>query len=436
MADHLSRRRRHRRHLHRHRAARLRRRHPHQEDLLERRQLRAAIVEGLAEVFARPASSGAAIEEIRHGTTVASNAILEHKGARGRPDHHQGLPRRAGDPHAAHAAPLRHRPGRSRAPLVERYLRQVVDERIDHRGPRRARARSGRRRARGRRAARREGRGDRRLPDQLVRQSGARADAARRSSQRKAPRLPVSISFEVLPEIKEYERTSTTVINAYVMPIVATYLARAAQGPRRRRHPGAAAADAVERRADHRHGRRRAADEHHRVRPGRRRGRRAGAGAREGSRRRSSPSTWAAPPPRPRWSRTARSTRAQEYAVGAGIMIGSRLLTGAGYTLKVPAIDLAEVGAGGGSHVWIDAGGALQVGPESAGALPGPGLLRPGRRDADHHRRQRHPRLHQPRHLVGGALKLNADEGARGVRGRRSPSRSACASSTPPTART
>ena len=64
--------------------------------------------------------------------------------------------------------------------------------------------------------------------------------------------------------------------------------------------------------------------------------------------------------------------RAHEYAVGAGIMIGSRLLTGAGYTLKVPAIDLAEVGAGGGSHVWIDAGGALQVGPESAGASPGP----------------------------------------------------------------
>src|SRR3982074_3272873 len=64
--------------------------------------------------------------------------------------------------------------------------------------------------------------------------------------------------------------------------------------------------------------------------------------------------------------------RAQEYAVGAGIMIGSRLLTGAGYTLKVPAIDLAEVGAGGGSHVWIDAGGALQARPQSAGASPGP----------------------------------------------------------------
>src|SRR5262249_27697218 len=42
--------------------------------------------------------------------------------------------------------------------------------------------------------------------------------------RRKAPAIPHSISYEVLPEIKEYERTSTTTINAYVMPIVATYL--------------------------------------------------------------------------------------------------------------------------------------------------------------------------------------------------------------------
>ena len=65
-------------------------------------------------------------------------------------------------------------------------------------------------------------------------------------------------------------------------------------------------------------------------------------------------------------------TRSPEYAVGAGIMIGSRLLTGAGYPLKIPAIDLAEVGAGGGSHIWIDPAGSLQVGPSSAGAVPGP----------------------------------------------------------------
>ena len=41
-----------------------------------------AIVEGLAEVFSETGIAGSAIEEIRHGTTVASNAILEHKGAR------------------------------------------------------------------------------------------------------------------------------------------------------------------------------------------------------------------------------------------------------------------------------------------------------------------------------------------------------------------
>ncbi len=40
----------------------------------------------------------------------------------------------------------------------------------------------------------------------------------------RAPGMPVSVSYEVLPEIKEYERTSTTVMNAYVMPVVATYL--------------------------------------------------------------------------------------------------------------------------------------------------------------------------------------------------------------------
>src|SRR5438046_3637163 len=65
-------------------------------------------------------------------------------------------------------------------------------------------------------------------------------------------------------------------------------------------------------------------------------------------------------------------TRATEYQVGTGIVLGSRLLSGAGYTLKVPAIDLAEVGAGGGSVLWIDAGGALQVGPIRDGEVPGP----------------------------------------------------------------
>jgi N-methylhydantoinase A len=61
-----------------------------------------------------------------------------------------------------------------------------------------------------------------------------------------------------------------------------------------------------------------------------------------------------------------------EYQVGAPISIASRVLKGGGYTLRTPTIDIAEVGAGGGSIVAIDQGGALRVGPRSAGASPGP----------------------------------------------------------------
>jgi N-methylhydantoinase A len=61
-----------------------------------------------------------------------------------------------------------------------------------------------------------------------------------------------------------------------------------------------------------------------------------------------------------------------EGEVGAGINLASRLSRGAGYALRVPMYDIAEVGAGGGSLAWVDEGGALRVGPRSAGAVPGP----------------------------------------------------------------
>src|SRR6266852_6391003 len=89
-----------------------------------------AIVDGLSEVFSETGLGGAVIEEIRHGTTVASNAILEHKGAR------VGLITTKGFRDILEIRTLRmprlydlawSKP----APLVERYLRQVVDERVD-----------------------------------------------------------------------------------------------------------------------------------------------------------------------------------------------------------------------------------------------------------------------------------------------------------------
>jgi len=60
-----------------------------------------------------------------------------------------------------------------------------------------------------------------------------------------------------------------------------------------------------------------------------------------------------------------------EYEVG-GSGSGSRWMNGTGHPIRVPVIDLAEVSAGGGSIAWIDPGGSLRVGPHSAGADPGP----------------------------------------------------------------
>ena len=60
-----------------------------------------------------------------------------------------------------------------------------------------------------------------------------------------------------------------------------------------------------------------------------------------------------------------------------------------GYPIKAPMLDIHTVGAGGGSIAFVDSGGLLKVGPRSAGADPGPGLLRARQCRADRHRRQR-----------------------------------------------
>jgi len=96
--------------------------------------------------------------------------------------------------------------------------------------------------------------------------------------------------------------------------------------------------------------------------------------------------------------------------VGGGIMHGSRLMTGAGYALKVPAIDLAEVGAGGGSILSIDTGGSLRAGPESAGASPGPVCYDAGGENPTITDANVILGYINPDHLVGGAVKLNKEK--------------------------
>jgi N-methylhydantoinase A len=96
-----------------------------------------------------------------------------------------------------------------------------------------------------------------------------------------------------------------------------------------------------------------------------------------------------------------------EYEVG-GEGNARRWLHGTGHPIRVPVIDLAEVSAGGGSIAWIDPGGALRVGPESAGAEPGPACYGQGGEaptvtDADVVLGYLDPEW-----LLGGALRVDA----------------------------
>src|SRR5688572_25302561 len=369
-----------------------------------------AIVAGLAEVFRESRIGGDAIEEIRHGTTVGSNAILEHKGAR------TGLITTQGFRDVLEIRTLRmprlYDIGWTKPPpLVERYLRQTVAERVNAIGVIE--------KPLGRRDA------ERAVDALLALEVEAIAVCLLHSYanpaheliikeviEKKAPRLPCSVSCEVLPEIKEYERTSTTVINAYVTPIVSRYLRALRKGLDEAgvharvllmQSNGGLTTDSA------------AAElPMHIIESGPAGGVvGAQALARAKGLKKILTFDMGGTTAKASMVEDGEVTRAAEYSVGAGIMIGSRLLTGAGYTLKVPAIDLAEVGAGGGSLVWIDPAGALQVGPESAGASPGPvcydkGGATPTVTDAN-----LLLGYINPAHLVGGALKLNAEKARR-----------------------
>ncbi len=106
---------------------------------------------------------------------------------------------------------------------------------------------------------------------------------------------------------------------------------------------------------------------------------------------------------------------APETEVGGGAALGHRMVKGGGYVVQAPTIDIAEVGAGGGSIAWIDAGGGIQVGPHSAGAAPGPvcygaGGTEPTVTDANLLLGYLNPDV-----LVGGDLKLDRDGAEKAV---------------------
>jgi N-methylhydantoinase A len=185
------------------------------------------------------------------------------------------------------------------------------------------------------------------------------------------PDIAISVSSEILPEIKEYSRTSTTVINAYVQPIVRAYITAldarlrglGIEAPLQLMQSNGGLASASF-----------AADcPAHIIESGPAAGVVGGAAlARRLNEPRIVTFDMGGTTAKAGLVENGEVLRTEAIEVGGGVMAGSRLLVGAGYMLKLPAIDLAEVGAGGGSICRLDSAGAPKVGPESAGADPGP----------------------------------------------------------------
>jgi N-methylhydantoinase A len=175
--------------------------------------------------------------------------------------------------------------------------------------------------------------------------------------RRRLPNARVVASHEVSPEFREYERASTTTIDAYLGPIVARYLdalkdRAAAEGlpePLVMRSSGGVASLGV-------------------------------AAAHPAVALVSGPA--AGTVGAALLARTAGFENAISFDMGGtstdvSLIVGGRAGLAAerevgGLPLRLPTVDLHTVGAGGGSIVWLDSGGAIRVGPESAGADPGP----------------------------------------------------------------
>jgi N-methylhydantoinase A len=328
-----------------------------------------AVIRGVIELMAEIGAPMTGLRELLHGSTIATNLILEHKGARTALLTTHGFRdvlelRRVRVP--ALYQPLFVRP----APLVPRNLRFEIDERIDANG----------------RVLRPLAESDVAAAIERIRRESVEAvavcflhsyanpaheQAAGALLRAALPDRYVSLSCEVLPQKREYERTSTTVINSYVGPPVSRYLGaltgqmEEAGIPARlmmmQSSGGILDGDSVMRT------------------PAQivECGPAAGVvGAQHVARLIGEPNAITLD----MGGTTAKASiiergelaYAEEYEVGGGMSARSKLAGGGGYALKLPVIDLSEVGAGGGSIAWLDRGGSLKIGPHSAGAVPGP----------------------------------------------------------------
>ena len=328
------------------------------------------IVDGLLAWLAGAGAGPGAVTGIVHATTVATNAILERRWAR------TGLLTTEGFRDVLEMRRLRipvlydlqyEKP----PPLVDRRLRLEVTERMAPDGTVRVPLdRDGVAAAAG-----------------AFRDAGVEAvavsflhayanpaheiDACAILAAGLGPGVYLCRGSEILPEIREYERTSTAVVNAAIGPVVARYAAALVARLEaagigcgvEMMHSGGGLmrlASAVRRAAAL-------------VESGPAAGviacARAAAGWHEANVISFDMGGTTAKAALVEHGRPARTS---EYEVGAGINLSSRLVKGGGYPIKLPFIDVSEIGAGGGSLVTLGRGGVIEVGPRSAGAYPGP----------------------------------------------------------------
>ncbi|MBI3978290.1 MAG: hydantoinase/oxoprolinase family protein [Chloroflexi bacterium] len=242
-------------------------------------------------------------------------------------------------------------------------------------------------------------------------------DHERRATARLAERCPgvlVSASCEVWPEFREYLRASTTVVNAAIRPVVSRYLDHIATGLAQRgiqrkvhimqSNGGICSAEVARELPVYIVESGPAAGVMAAVQLG------TAAGFSDlisfdmgGTTAKVS------------LIQGGRPKLSTEFEVGARAAAGRGASRGRGYPIRTPVLDLVEVGAGGGSIAWVDSGGIMHVGPQSAGADPGPACYgRGGREPTVTDANLVLGRL-DPENFLGGEMQLDVDAAWRAI---------------------
>jgi N-methylhydantoinase A len=324
-----------------------------------------AVEEGVVTLLQEAGGTAASVRALIHGTTLATNALIERKGAR------VGLLTTAGFRDAVEIG----REGRydmydlfidPPVPLVPRQLRIEVPERVRADGSilrpldeTQARDAIGRLSALGVEAVA--------ICLLHAYRNPAHEQALARLCGALLPGVPVSCSSDVVPEIREYERTSTTSANVYVMPLMARYLddlerkLQALGVPGRlyvMMSAGGIATPETAKRVPIRL-----------VESGPAAGALAAARmARQVGEDRLLSFDMGGTTAKACVIDRGEPQLAREFEVARA----DRFKKGSGLPIRVPVVELIEIGAGGGSIARVDRMGLLKVGPDSAGADPGP----------------------------------------------------------------